>query len=475
MTSVAIIGGGITGLTTAFRLRQQGVSVTVYEAGGRVGGVIQSLRQDGFLAEFGPNTILETSPIIGSLVRDLGLESRRLYSDPAAENRYLVRNGKLVQLPGSAIKFLATPLFSVGAKLRLFAEPFIPPAPPDREESVAEFVLRRIGREFLDYAINPMVGGVYAGDPARLSVTHAFPKLREVEQRYRSLILGQFLGARERRRRAEVSKQDAKKVSFNYGLQVLVEALRDALGENIRLHSAVKRVTQTPGGWELAVERDGQTQCHTHAALLFAAPAHRLAKLDFQADCGLNLSPLAAIYHPPVASVVLGFRRDEVAHPLDGFGVLIPQIEGFSILGTLFSSSLFPNRAPAGHVTLTSYVGGCRAPELALRSEDELVEMTLRDLRRLLGVSGQPVFRHHVLYPHAIPQYEVGYGRFKTLMNDIEAKSPGVYFAGHYREGISLGDSIISGHRAAERMREFLKLERSPTTAQPASQSATTS
>ena len=179
--------------------------------------VIQSVRQNGFLAECGPNTILETSPKITALINDLGLEGRRMYSDPAAANRYLVRDGKPVALPDSLLRFLGTPLFSTAAKLRLLAEPFIGPAAADAEESVAEFVLRRLGREFLDYAINPLVGGVYAGDPAMLSVKQAFPKLHALEQKYRSLIVGQFLGARERKRRAEVSKQNANKLSFRRG------------------------------------------------------------------------------------------------------------------------------------------------------------------------------------------------------------------------------------------------------------------
>src|SRR6185295_2615181 len=204
MNSVAIIGAGITGLTAAWKLQQQGIAVTVYEAGDRAGGVIQSVRQHGYLAESGPNTILETAPEIPALIRDLGLEPRRTYASAAAEKRYLVRDRKLIALPGSPLGFFRTSLFSADAKLRLLREPFIAPAPASREENLAEFVQRRLGREFLGYAINPFVAGVYAGDPHHLSVKHAFPRLYNLEQRYGSLIKGQVLGARERKRRAEV-------------------------------------------------------------------------------------------------------------------------------------------------------------------------------------------------------------------------------------------------------------------------------
>ena len=176
MRPVAIIGGGVTGLTAAFRLREAGVPVTVYEGSNRVGGVIQSVRRDGFLAECGPNTILETSPKVPDLVEDLKLINRRMHSDPSAETRYLVRYGRPIPLPATPLGFFGTPMFSIGAKLRLLREPFIKAASPDDEESVEKFVLRRLGREFLDYAINPMVSGIYAGDPAKLSVKHGFPK-----------------------------------------------------------------------------------------------------------------------------------------------------------------------------------------------------------------------------------------------------------------------------------------------------------
>lgn len=457
MHSVAIIGGGITGLTAAFRLLRENIPVTVYEASGRTGGVIQSIRKDGFLAEFGPNSILETSPRITELIRDLGLESRRLYSDPGAENRYVVRGARPVKLPVSPPGFLGTELFSLRAKLRLMAEPFIRRAPADLEESLAQFVVRRIGQEFLDYAINPFVAGVYAGDPARLSVRHGFPKLHAIEQRYGSLIVGQFLGARERKRRGEVSKQEAKKISFDEGLQVLVDTLWDRLGNAVRVNCPVRGIQQASGRWTVVSQPQGRREeTKPHSAVLLAAPAYRLAQLRVAGQADLSLSPLAQIHYPPVASVVLGFRREDVAHPLDGFGMLIPQVEGFSILGSLFSSSLFPNRAPAGQVLITSYVGGVRAPKLALGSPEELFTLTLRDLRRILGVKGDPTFRHRVLYQQAIPQYEVGYGRFKDLMNQAEEKAPGLFFAGHYRDGISLGDSILSGHNIVERIATYI-------------------
>ena len=457
MNSVAIIGGGITGLTAAFRMQQQGLPVTVYEASSRPGGVIQSVRQNGYLAEYGPNSLLETSPKIGALIRDAGLESRRLYSLPEAENRYLVRYGRTIALPKNPLRIFVSPLFSIRAKLALLMEPLGRRAPANVEESVEQFVLRRLGREFLDYAINPLVSGIYAGDPARLSVPHAFPKLHALEQRYGSLILGQILGARARKKSGEVSKQEAKKVSFDDGLQVLTDTLAARLGPAMLLDAPVLRIEETPQGWEIVARRNGQPVRGKHSAVLYTGTAHALSTIEVRCQHAPDLSPLAQVYYPPVASIVLGFRRQDVAHPLDGFGVLIPKVEKFSILGTLFSSSLFPGRAPENHVTLTSYVGGVRHPELALHSADELINLTVQDLRRLLGIGGQPTFRHHRLYRRAIPQYEVGYGYYKKLMDDVEAKASGFFLAGHFRNGISLGDSIIAGLDVAGRVAAFAK------------------
>ena len=456
MKSVAIIGGGITGLTAAFRLEQKNIPVTLYEASERVGGVIQSLCHDGYLAEFGPNTLLETSPKVSALIDDLGLNNRRLYSDPMAKNRYVVRGRRLINMPESPLGFIATPLFSPAAKLRLLLEPFVRRGEKSREESVAEFVRRRLGPEFLDHAVDALVGGIYAGDPEKLSVPQAFPKLYALERDYGSLIRGQIFGARQRKESGEVSKAHAKKFSFDEGLQVLPEALCAELKDNVQLRSPVRALTQSDKGWNVRWRSNGSEVQREHSAVVYAGTAFGLSKMEIQAHRLVNVAPFANIYYPPVASVVLGFRRQDVAHPLDGFGMLIPRLEGFRILGSIFSSSLFPDRAPAGHVTLTSYIGGARSPELARKSPEELLDMTLEDLRVLLGISGEPTFKHHVLYPQAIPQYNLGYERFRNLMAEMETAAPGLFVAGHYRDGISVSDCIVSGEKVAGRIVNYL-------------------
>jgi oxygen-dependent protoporphyrinogen oxidase len=451
MNSIGIIGGGITGLTAAYRLKQLGVNVALYEASPRVGGAVQSIRRDGYLAEFGPNTIVETSPLITSLISDLDLDTRKLYAGEKAKKRFIVRGKIPVALPASPPAFLSSPLFSFRAKLRLLQEPFIAKAPKDNEESVAEFVRRRLGGEFLDYAIDPFVSGVYAGDPEKLSVVHAFPKLYALEQKYGSLIKGQIKGKRERSKRVEVAKDRARMFSFDDGLQVLIDTLFQELQSEIKLNTPVSRIEQTSGGWNIYYNDSGTEYSITHSALILTAPAYKLADLKHTIE-GVDLSPLKEISYPPVTSLALGFKRTDVAHPLDGFGMLIPRKENFHILGTLFSSTLFPGRAPKDHVLLTSYIGGARQPEFAAASENEQIEFVLKDLRTLLGVRGEPTFVHRTYFPKAIPQYNIGYGKYKLVMDSFEAKAPTLHFAGNFRNGISLGDCITSGLKIADRL-----------------------
>ena len=300
--------------------------------------------------------------------------------------------------------------------------------------------------------MDALVAGIYAGDPQKLSVRHALPRLFEQEQKYGSLIRGQIFGARDRKKSGEIARSKARMFSFDEGLQVLPDALAAQLGDSLKLNTPVAKLTQTENGWRVSAST-GETE---FGAVIYCGTAHKLAELQIESQAQLNFSAFSEIRYSPVASIVLGFRREDVAHPLDGFGMLIPKIEKFKILGTIFSSSLFPNRAPEKFVVLTSYVGGERQPELASLPPDELVKVVCEDLRVLLGVKGGPVFKNVALYPKAIPQYNVGYGKFKELMNEIESRARGLFFAGSYRDGVSLGDSIVSGCNIAERVADFL-------------------
>ena len=440
MKKVAIIGAGITGLTAAVELKQRGIDCAVFEASDRVGGVIKTVQEDGFLVECGPNSVLDTHPNLGKFITRIGLESHKLPANPTAENRFIVRDGQPIALPSSPLAFIKSKAFSTRAKLRLMREPFIR-SKSNESESLADFVVRRLGQEFLDYAINPFVSGVYAGDPAKLATAHAFPKLYALEQKHGSLIKGAIAGAKERKRRAEVASKDAKMFTFDAGMEVLPQQLAHKLGDAIRLNTPVTGFQCLENGkWLINGEE--------YTDVLLAIPAHAMPQLETPFD----LSMMAEINYPAVASLSLGFKKSQFTHPLNGFGMLIPSIEKRYSLGALFPSSIFPQRAPDGRVLLTLFIGGAQAPEKALQTGDEIIQNALTDLRDLLGLRGDPTYQHLSVYPQAIPQYNVGYGKYINRMLLIETNHPGIHFAGHYRDGISVGNSILSGIHVAKRI-----------------------
>lgn len=451
-----VVGAGLSGLVAAYRAARSGLRVHVVEAGPRPGGVIGSGRRQGGLYERGPNSGLDTTPLINAMLSDLGIADQRVDGSRESSRRYVVRNGQLVPLPMSPGAFIATPLFSGRAKLRLFAEPFVRRAPAELEESIAGFVRRRLGQEFLDYAIEPFVAGIYAGNPEQLSVPAAFPRLHALEQRYGSLIRGAILGARERRRSAEKSKNASSSFSFRDGMQTLTDALARAVGD-VACGVEVASVARTPdGGFEVRGQRGSERYRCTARAVVVATPAYGAAPL-VEAVAPAAAAALRSIPYPPVTVLVSAYRREDVAHPLDGFGFLAPARERPRVLGTLFSSTMFEHRAPAGTVVLTSFVGGRRNPELAGADRADLEASVQSELERLIGVRAAPVWTEETRWTRAIPQYTMGHLSRLAAVEQAERDIPGLFFCANYRGGVSIGDCVKSGHATAERIAALLR------------------
>jgi oxygen-dependent protoporphyrinogen oxidase len=442
---VLVVGGGLSGLTVAFLLRQRGIEVRVIESGPRPGGVIGSVRRDGALYELGPNSGLDTTPLVNELLAAAGIAGERIDAEAAAAKRYILRDGRLVALPMSPPAFLATPLFSWRAKLALLREPFVRPAPADVEETVADFVRRRLGSEFLDYAIEPFVAGIYAGDPEKLSVAAAFPRLAALEQKYGSLIGGQIRGARERRRSREKAKNAAASFSFRDGMQTLTDALARPLQVTCGAHAAALR--RDGAAFVVEGQRGGEPFRLRAGAVVVAVPAHAAASL-VEAIAPPAAAALRAIEYPPVATVACCYRRDDVAHPLDGFGFLAPRRESPPILGCLFSSSMFAGRAGASQVLLTAFVGGVRSGALAMKPEEEIAADVAAALGRYLGAR-QPLWQAVTRWPRAIPQYDLGHRSRIAACERLEAAAPGLRFCANWRGGVSVADCIKSAHEAA--------------------------
>ena len=441
MTDVIVVGAGISGLSAAYRLEEAGFEVMVLEGASSVGGMIQSERTNGYLIERGPNSIQSRTPLLDRFVRELDLSDARVEASEAAGVRYIVRDGRLVAAPTSPTALLSSNLFGAGAKLRLMREPFVAAGDPQEDESVADFVRRRLGQEFLDYAMNPFVGGVFAGDPELLSIKHTFPSLFELEQKHGSIIRGQI----EKRRDAQRLAETGAMFSFRNGLGQLPGALARHL-RDVRTNHSVCTATHWNTGWRLSTDR-GEFRARS---VICTVPLHRLDQMTLP-DL-LQTAVPSSVSYPPLAVVHQAYHREDVRHPVDGFGMLLPEVERqFKILGSLFTSSIFPQRAPKGEILLTTFVGGQRHPRLASNSPDELHRLVRSDLAALLGVRGEPTFMRHTVWTHAIPQYSLGYDAVIDAIERIEEQFPGWYMAGNYYGGVSVGDAAQSGDDAADR------------------------
>ena len=446
--SVIVVGAGISGLSTAYFLDRAGSDVTLLELEAVSGGTMQTVREDGWLVETGPTSSLETTPLLREMVKELGIGDEWVYADASADKRYILRGGKLHPLPMTPLAFLVSGLWGGRAKLRLLGEPIVGRAPA--EESIAQFVTRRLGKEFLDYAIDPFVSGVYAGDPARLSVRAAFPKLYALEEKYGGLMKGMILGAGERRQRAEKAKDKARMFSFRGGMQTFPRAIARRLGDVVAVERGADgrfRILLGRGGGGIPAESD---------VVVLAVPAYA-AELLIRHFSPAASDALRRISYPPVAEVFLGYRAEDMGRALDGFGYLVPAKEGRSILGTIWSSSLFPGRAPEGRVALTTFVGGSRQPQIARKNEEDLIRLVTSELRALMNVRGDPVYARVSRWERAIPQYNLGLQELMTTVDGLETDMPGLFFCSNFRGGIAVGDCVMNGEKTARRILETLR------------------
>lgn len=449
----AILGAGITGLCTAHQLDQQNQSFHLLETSPQVGGALQTSLQNGYLAEHGPNSLLVKDKRVEQLLQDLNLsstESNGVQSaNEAAKKRYIVHNGQPHAMPASPWGMMKTPLFSAKGKLRFALEPLIGRySGLDKgqgEESFADFVRRRLGPDMLASAAGPFVSGIYAGNPENLSVRHAFPRLWNLEHHYRSFILGaialQFglgpIGKNPHR------LSPARMISFESGMSSLPRSIAANLPqESVKLSCQITGISPVGSNWQVQwLDEAGASHTGIYRNLVVSIPHHQLPKLPLPEEIIADLAPVIALASPPVTSLVLGFKRSDISHPLDGFGMLIKQSEKSPLLGVLFSSSMFEGRAPEGYVTLTCMMGGSIHPEFAENDDD----VVLQELDRLLGVKGSPTFRHRSPWKHAIPQYDLQYQHAVDALEDCEKQHPGLHFVGNYRGGISVGDCIVNG------------------------------
>ncbi|MBF0296798.1 MAG: protoporphyrinogen oxidase [Magnetococcales bacterium] len=452
-SKVLILGGGISGLSTAWFLHRRGVAVEVLDAGERPGGSIRTSRKQGYLVEHGPNSTLQKpggkEDALGRLVDDLELGGRLIEAAPAGARRYVMRKGRLHPLPDSPVTFLTTPLFSPLAKLRLPRE--IVTGWVYHEESIADFVRRRLGREFLTYAIEPFISGVFAGDPEQLSIQAATPRIFGLEQQYGTLIVAAIM---EGKAAKAMGSPSGRLVTFDEGMEVLPATIAEKLpAGTVRGGVEVIGLRPGEGGVWHAHWRTPQGESGVSSArrVVLALPALAAASVLFPVAPAAS-HVLSSLAYAPIASVALGYARDRIAHPLDGFGFLLPRKEKIRLLGALFSSSLFPERAQAHKVLLTAFIGGAMDPAALNLPDSRLIGQVQEDLARCLGIQGEPEFVRLTRYQRAIPQYHLGHlGRIEALDRALEPFS-GLFTRANWRDGISVAQCVRNGELLARRL-----------------------
>lgn len=386
--NVAIIGAGMTGLSAAYHLQQAGHSAVVFENSDRIGGILQTSMIDGFRCEHGPNTLMVNDRRVQDFIHAIGLNPRTVVANKQANKRFVIHDRKLKALPGSPIQFLSSPLFSLSAKLKVLKEPFLAKAKSNaKSESFADFVRRRLGPEILEKAAGPFVSGIYAGDPSRLATKHAFPNIYRCEDEQGSIFKGLMNASKKAKKGLSNRLRKREIISFQNGMEELPNATAAMLDEDSVFTNAqiggISYNKQTKR-WQMDWKCGKSVGMGSFSDIILTVPAHKLSELPLEDSLLESISSLSGIDYPPVTSMVLGFKREQINHPLDGFGMLNATTEKSKMLGALFTSTLFEGRAPAEHVAINVMLGGAITPEHASMTDSAMKASVMDELRLLL-------------------------------------------------------------------------------------------
>ncbi|KAK1560082.1 hypothetical protein Q3G72_021926 [Acer saccharum] len=471
-----VVGGGISGLCIAQALatkhRDAAPNVIVTEAKDRVGGNIITVQRDGFLWEEGPNSFQPSDPML-TMVVDCGLKDDLVLGDPNAP-RFVLWDGKLRPVPSKPTDLPVFDLMSIGGKIRAgLGAAGIRPPPPDHEESVEEFVRRNLGDEVFERLIEPFCSGVYAGDPSKLSMKAAFGKVWKLEQNGGSIIGGTFKAIQEKNkapkqpRDPRLPKPKGQTVgSFRKGLTMLPEAISQRLGSTVKLSWKLSGITKSDNGvYTLTYETPEGLISIQSKSVVMTIPSHVASSLLRPLSVGAA-DALSQFYYPPVAAVSISYPKEAIRTEclidgeLKGFGQLHPRSQGVETLGTIYSSSLFPNRAPAGRVLLLNYIGGSTNPGILSKKEGELVEAVDRDLRKMLinPNAKDPSVLGVRVWPQAIPQFLVGHlDLLDAAKSSLQGNGlQGLFLGGNYVAGVALGRCVENAYEVAADVSNFL-------------------
>ena len=443
----AVIGAGLTGLTTAYYLKKKGFDVTVFEKSDRTGGVIRSVSQNGFVFENGPSTGVLGSAEAVELLEDLSHRCSLEVADRNAKYRWIWKHDRWHALPSGLLGGIATPLFTIGDKLRLLGEPFRKPG-NDPNESLAALVRRRMGESFLKYAVDPFVLGIYSGDPGQLVTRYALPRLYKLEQKYGSFIGGAIKKAKEPKDERE-KKVTREVFSVKGGLSNLIRALTEEIGkERIVLNAAELKVSQTQSGYLI---RYAGSEEMRFDRIISTTGAYALRDI-FGFLPVAELEKIERLPYARVVQVSVGFQNWEGVE-LKAFGGLIPFCENRQVLGALFLSSFLKERAPEGGALISTFLGGVRKPEMIRLSDQQIHDVVSQEIKSLFGLTKwAPDLFVINRYPHAIPQYGRESQEKLEAVAALEMAFPGLILAGNIRDGIGMADRIRQGREMAEKV-----------------------